>query len=123
MINWKALVGEAGLIEFVNPFLMVGQHGPNALPIGVGPQGPAVLGTAPDLQPMVTQFLANVRIVAFDEESGGLTLNYDSPVGSAPGSRATMELHVDAANVLYFVKANQIALVSNFVGADGKPLS
>ena len=123
MINWKSLIGETGLVEFINPFLMVGQLGPNALPIGIGPQGAAVLGTAPDLQPMVTQFLANARVVAFDEASSGLTLNYDSPVSSGGVGRPTMELHVDAANVAAFVKANQIALASNFVGPDGKPIS
>jgi len=122
MINWKALVGETGLVEFVNPFLMIGQYGPNAVPVGVTEHGPVVLGTEP-AQPMVTQFLANARVVAFDAETGGVTFNYDSPIGSSAASRATMELHMAADNVVAFVKANQIALASNFVGPDGKPFA
>jgi len=123
MINWKALVGETGLVQFATNFLMVGQAGAQAVPIGISPQGAGVAGSAPNMELMLTAFLPDVRIVAFDEPTGDLTLNYDSLISQSPASRPTMELHVDAAQVLYFVKANQIALASNFVGPDGKPFA
>jgi len=122
MINWKKLVGEVGLVQFAGNFMMVGQAGTHTVPIGIGPQGAGIAGSAPDMQLMVTAFLPDVHVVAFDESTGDITFNYESLISSSPASRPMMELHVDAKDVLYFVKANQIALASSFVGPDGKPI-